>query len=142
MILYMEKRDYKEYKTVLFWKEEMDDILFFKYAPKLEMDIEIAKEIVKNRLEYTNNQPMYTVIDGSNLKSTTKEARDYMTSPNGGLKGILAGAFLANSVVTTVIINLYLTINKPPTPAKFFSNKQDALKWIAEIKEKNKNKSR
>jgi hypothetical protein len=137
----MEKRNYKEYETVFFWKEEQDDVLFFKYAPKLEMDIEIAKQIVENRLEYTNNQPMYTVIDGSNLKSTTKEARDYMTNPDGGLKGILAGAFLANSVVTTVIINLYLTINKPPTPAKFFSNKQDALKWINEIREKNKIKS-
>ncbi|HET8963675.1 MAG TPA: hypothetical protein VFM99_07250 [Chitinophagales bacterium] len=137
----MEKRNYKEYETVFFWKEEQDDVLFFKYAPKLEMDIEIAKKIVENRLEYTNNKPMYTVIDGSNLKSTTKEARDYMTNPDGGLKGILAGAFLANSVVTTVIINLYLTINKPPTPAKFFSNKQDALKWINEIREKNKIKS-
>lgn len=137
----MEKRDYKEYKTVFFWKEEDDDILFFKYAPKLEMDIDIAKEIVNNRLEYTHNKPMYTIIDGSNLKTTTKEARDYMTSLDGGLKGILAGAFLANSVVTTVIINLYLTINKPPTPAKFFSNKQDALKWIAEQKEKQKVKN-
>lgn len=129
----MEKKDYKEYKNISFWKED-DDILSFKYAPKLEMDLDIAKELVENRLEYTNGLAMYTLIDGTNLKSTTKEARDYMTDPNGGLKGILAGAFLANSVVTTVIVNLYLTINKPPKPAKFFSNKESALKWLKELK--------
>lgn len=132
----MEKLDYKEYKNISFWKEE-DDILSFKYAPKLEMDLDIAKELVKNRLDYTGGREMYTLIDGTNLKSTTKEARDYMTDPEGGLKGILAGAFLANSVVTTVIINLYLTINKPPKPAKFFSNKDSAIKWLKDLKQNN-----
>jgi hypothetical protein len=130
----MEKQYYKEYKNISFWKEENDDILFFKYSPQLEMTLDIAKELVANRLEYTNGKWMYTLIDGSNLKSTTKEARDYMANPEGGLKGILAGAFLSNSVVTTVIINLYLSINKPPTPAKFFSNKENAVKWLKELK--------
>ena len=48
----MEKRDYREYPTTAFWKEEDDDIVFFKYAPKLEMTIDIAREIVRSRLEY------------------------------------------------------------------------------------------
>jgi hypothetical protein len=130
----MEKKNYKEYKNISFWKEDNDDILFFKYSPQLEITFEIAKELVANRLEYTNGKSMYTLIDGSNIKSTTKEARDYMANPDGGLKGILAGAFLSSSVVTTVIINLYLSINKPPTPARFFSNKENAVKWLKELK--------
>jgi hypothetical protein len=129
----MEKRDYKEYKNISFWKED-DDIIFFNYAPKIEIDINIAKELIKNRLEYAKGEPTYTLIDFSNVKSVTKEARDYMNDPEGGLKGILGGAFLSNSVVTTLFINLYLKINKPSVPAKFFTKKEEALNWLKELK--------
>lgn len=130
----MEKRDYKEYKAVSFWKEKDDDIIFFKYAPQLEMSIEIAKDIVRSRLEYTNGKPTYTLIDFTNVQVVTKEARDYMNDPEGGLKGILGGAFLSNNLVTTLFINLYLRINKPTIPAKFFTKKDEAIDWLKELK--------
>jgi len=130
-------RDLKEYKTTVFWKEEDDDILFFKYSQKLEIDIGTAKEIVKSRLDYTKEKPMYTLIDVTNVKSTTKEARDYMSSPEGGLKGILGGAFLSNNVVSTLVINLFLKVSHPAVPAKFFTHKDEALKWLKKIKVEN-----
>jgi len=130
----MEKRDYKEYKTVSFWKEKEDDIIFFKYSPQLEMSIDIAKEIVQSRLEYTNGKPSYTLIDFTNVQIVTKEARDYMNDPEGGLKGILGGAFLSNNLVTTLFINLYLKINKPSIPAKFFTKKDEAIHWLNDLK--------
>lgn len=130
----MEKRNYKEYKTVSFWKERDDDIIFFKYAPKLEMDMEAAKDIVRNRLEYTQNKPTYTIIDFTNVHLVSKEAREYMNDPEGGLKGILGGAFLSNNLVTTLFINLYLKINKPTVPAKFFTKKEEAVNWLTELK--------
>lgn len=130
-------KDYKEYKFVSFWKEE-DDIIAFKYSPDLYMDIEVAKDIVASRLEYSNDKPMYSVIDLSNLKSVTKEAREYMSQPENGLKGILAGAFISNKPLTTVVINFFLVINKPAVPAKFFTNKEDALNWILKIREEHK----
>jgi hypothetical protein len=57
-----------------------------------------------------------------------------MNSPEGGLKGILGGAFLSNSVVSNVVINLFLKISKPSVPAKFFTKKEDALNWLKELK--------
>lgn len=130
----MEKRNYKEYKTTAYWTGISDDIVFFKYAPKLEIDIDVAKEIVKSRLHYTNGKSVYTIIDFSNVKSVTKEARDYMNSPEGGLKGILGGAFLSTSVVATLFVNLYLKISNPSVPAKFFTSEKDALWWLRKIR--------
>lgn len=127
-------REYKEYKTASFWKETDDDILFLKYSQKLEMSIDVATEIVKSRMEYCGGVPMYTVIDVTNIKSATKEARDYMNSTEGGLKGVLAGAFLSNSVVATLIINLFIKVNNLTVPAKFFTEKQEAVKWLRKIK--------
>jgi hypothetical protein len=130
----MEKRNYREYRTTSFWTSESDDIVFFKYAPRLEIDITVAKEIVESRLNYTKGRSVYTLIDFSNVKSVTKEARDYMNSPEGGLKGILGGAFLSNSVVATLFVNLYLKISNPSIPAKFFTSEKDALWWLMKTK--------
>jgi hypothetical protein len=132
----MAKKEIKEFKTTTFWMEDDPDVLFFLYAPKLEIDITVAKEIINSRLDYTGGRPMFTLIDFSNVKSVTKEARDYMNDPEGGLKGILGGAFLSNNAVSTLFINLYLRINKPSVPAKFFTKKEDALAWLRVVKSK------
>jgi hypothetical protein len=100
----MEKREYKEYKNKFIWKEDDDDIVFWSYSPNLEINITNAKEMVKNRLEYAEGKPLYSLADVTNLKSVTKEAREYLSKPDGGLKGILGGAFLSNNVVTNVVV--------------------------------------
>jgi hypothetical protein len=136
----MKKNSCKEHENTSFWKETEDDILFWNYSPNAELDIVDVKEIVEQRLAYTDRKPMYVVADVTNLKSITKEARDYLNCPEGGLKGIVAGAFIANHSVSTVVVNLYLKICKPQVPAKFFTKKVDAIKWLTEIKQqKNSN---
>jgi len=125
----------KKYKHITIWTEDAHtDTIFGIYSPKLEIDINIAKELVDNRLDYTHGKPVYTIIDFTNVKSVNKEARDYMNNPEGGLKAVLGGAFLSNNVVATLFINLYLKINNPTIPAKLFTNKADAINWLNRIK--------
>jgi hypothetical protein len=125
--------DNKEYGNISFGKIERD-IIFFKYKPSIEIDINTARDLVQKRLDYTAGGAVYTLIDFTNVKSVTKEARDYMNSPEGGLKGILGGAFLSNSIVATLFINLYLKVSNPSIPAKFFTNSMDAISWLKKVK--------
>lgn len=126
----------KKYRYIEVWQDEaVPDVVFGVYIPKLEIDLEIAKELVANRLDFTEGKPMYALIDFSNIKSVSKEAREYMNSPEGGLIGVLGGAFVSNNVVATLFINLFLRINKPTVPAKFFTDRQEALAWLSKIKE-------
>ena len=115
-------------------EEHSPDIIVAVYTPKLEIDLAIAQELIENRLTFSEGKSVYTLIDFTNVKSVTKEARDYMNSPEGGLKGIMAGAFLSNNVVATLFINLFLKISNPPVPAKFFTNREEAMKWLRRIK--------
>lgn len=126
----------KHYKHISIYTDKIDKEIIYGVYPKIEIDLSIAKELVDSRLDFTNGLPHYVVIDFTNVKSVTKEARDYMNSPEGGLKGILGGAFLSNSVVSNVFVNLYLKINKPSVPAKFFTSREDALGWLKKIKNK------
>ena len=125
----------KTYRYITVWTEESyPEIIFGIYAPRLEIDLEIAKELIANRVEFSEGKPMYTLIDFTNVKSVTKEARDYMNKKEGGLKGLLGGAFLSNNVVATLFINLFLKVSHPAIPAKFFTDRNEALNWLLKIK--------
>lgn len=128
------RNDFKGYEGISLWREEEGDVIFFEYSPNSEIDLDRAKKLVETRLSYAGGKPSYYLIDLSNLKSVTKEAREYMSDPNGGLNGILAGAFISNKLLTTVIVNLFFQINRPVVPARFFTKKKDALEWLMKIK--------
>lgn len=128
----MEKQEFR-YATLSKFAED-DDIMFAIYVPKLEINIEIAHELVENRMQFSENKNHFILIDFTNVKSVTKEARDYMNDPTGGLRGILCGAFLSNSVVATLFVNLYLKVNRPTIPARFFTSKADAMSWLIKTK--------
>lgn len=111
-----------------------DEILFCSYKKDLVIDLETARAIVRDRLSFTEGKTYPILIDFSNLKSVTKDARDYMNKPDGGLKGLSGGAFLTTNVVTNMFINLYLKINKPTIPARFFTNREEAISWLKGLK--------
>lgn len=124
----------RKYRHITIWSDdEYPDTIFGIYSPKLEIDLTIAMELIDNRLDYTGGKSVYTLIDFTNVKSVTKEARDFMNKSDGGLKGLLGGAFLSNNVVATLFVNLYLKVSNPSIPAKFFTNKAEALKWLKKI---------
>lgn len=114
---------------------EDEKIVFANYTPKLEITLDVAKQMVQDRVIFSGNRPHYILIDFTNVKSVTKEARDYMNSVDGGLKGILAGAFLSNNLVATMFINLYLKVSKPRIPAKFFTDKTEAVEWLQRVRQ-------
>lgn len=129
----MPVRNYKELQNTTYWVEANDAIVFIKYAPQLHITLAVAKDLVKSRLAYTHNKPHYTIIDFTNVVKVDRNARDYMNDAEYGLKNIIAGAFLSNSIVGVFFINLYLKINKPGVPARFFNSKTDAVKWLEQI---------
>jgi hypothetical protein len=118
-----------------------DDILFCSYKQHLEIDITTAKRIINDRVAFMNGNLYPILIDFSNMKSVTKEARDYMNSAEGGLSGLLCGAFLSKSIVASLFINLYLKVNNPAIPARFFTDKGDAIAWLKKQKLKDHNAS-
>lgn len=137
----MEKKDFKEAQGISFWKEEHEGIIFFNYSPQLEMTLSKCKELVKERLDYFEGKSYHVLIDVTNLKSITKEGRAYMSSKDCGLKGILGGAFLSKNLVTNVILNLFISLDVTATvPAKFFTKKDEALRWLLEVKQKHENR--
>lgn len=124
----------QEYRYAKLAMDDESDTVFATYKPKIEIDMTVAKELVSDRVAFTRGNPHYILIDFTNVRTVSKEARDYMNSTEGGLKGILGGAFLSYNVVATLFVNLYLKINRPAIPARFFTNRDDAVQWLQDVR--------
>jgi hypothetical protein len=126
-----------KYPFVKFSKEPEDDIIYVEYVKNLKVDLDVAKELVANRHDFTENKPYYLIIDVSNIKQITAEAKTYLQNPNTGLKNILGAAFIASNQVSALIANIF--VKTPNIISKFFSQKKEALLWIKELKKNRAN---
>lgn len=107
-----------------------NSILFATYKPDVKIDLEIAKQIVSQRLSFQNGNSYLNLVDARQLKSATKEARDYLAKHH---EGIIASAILVKSAISNMIINMFITFSKPAVSVKAFHDKENALKWLSQF---------
>ena len=72
------------------------------------------------------------LVNLQNLKSMTREARLHMSNNNIN-KTRHAIALLTNTLASHIIVNLCLTVYKPLTPTKMFTNKKNAFDWLQQF---------
>ena len=58
-----------------------------------------------------------------------KQARNYMVSEMASLYSLADGMVIHN-LPQKIIANFYLKMNKPSKPTRFFSDEEEALKWL------------
>ena len=116
--------------------ELRDDLLICTYKKGLRLNLDMAKEIVKTRLEFINYKPRLVLVYNQGVVSMDKKARDYLSSREAVGK-IIAGAIVLDSPFGSFLGNFYLSVTKPKMPARIFSKTEDALKWLDKFRTKN-----
>lgn len=111
------------------------DVIFVEFCTNLRVDLAAARQIVARRLHFAGNKKHYLVLDMSNVRSVTADAKKYLQEPNGGLKNIRAAALIASNPVAALIANIFVKTPKD-FQAKFFYSKQDAFEWVYKQREK------
>ncbi|NTW31410.1 MAG: STAS/SEC14 domain-containing protein [Bacteroidetes bacterium] len=101
---------------------------------------EMIDASIKYRLELTKDKTYLMFSDIRKLKSSTCGARKRMAQKDAG-KGVIAVAILTNSRIQEIIYNFFIAIYKAPAPAKMFTDKKKALKWLREYTERNEPKT-
>lgn len=122
----------KTFPLATFEVDFSNRILSAEFTSNVKVDLTVARELVQNRLEITDGNPFYLIIEFSNVREVTQKAKEYLLDPDGGLQNILGAAFLANNPVSALIANIFIKSSKK-FPARYFSKKADAVRWIIEI---------
>ncbi len=101
----------------------------------VHIDLAAAQEIVRGRIRVFGTKARLAIIEIKGKVSVTKEARDYLGSPEACV-GAKKLALIANSPLTIILGNIYLKIVNPPVPTKIFKNKTEAKKWLFKTRRK------
>ena len=112
---------------VKFWFE--NDVLFASFPENSKISLPRAKEIVAQRIEFTQGETYKAVVDITNIKSVSFEARTYWASIEG-YSSIDVLAIYSPSALSKVLSNFWLKVNKPFKPTKFFTDKVSALEYL------------
>jgi hypothetical protein len=99
---------------------------------EVEDALEAKAEIKKRR----GNDKFYVLAEGVEFFTLTKEARE-LCSTKEYLDNVIANAFYTKNISILLLGEMYNKINKPPVPTKVFTDKEEALNWLNELRIKN-----
>lgn len=106
-----------------------DGIVRSNPIPGAEMTLTDAREGNEAIRRISKGRKRPLLCDYTGIKSQTRECRAYYAGKETA-QATSACAILANSTISRVIGSFYLGLNKPVTPTKIFTSKQEALEWL------------
>lgn len=125
------KESYQENDFCRMWIS--NGILIVEYKPGLVMNVEVAKQMVSDRLKFSNGISRPVLLDGRNFVSMDRATMKYYKTKEV-VQCITAGAFLTGNALTCLAGNIFLTLEKPLVPTKLFSDEKKALEWLEKYK--------
>jgi hypothetical protein len=110
-----------------------DNIIFVDCKPNVEIELEDAKEDMQLSEELVADVGHFaTLIDTANIKSISKEARDWYSQVQNDNPSNISVALIVNSFYTRIIANFFLGFKNSRTEMKIFNEKDDAIEWLYE----------
>ena len=122
-------KEFTDTRMARIWVEA-EKVVFIDTKPAAEFDVADIKELQEISLKLAGGCDYVICADINNIKSVTKEARDFSGDKMGDHKSLLAVALIMGSPISRVIGNLFMGLNKPIYPTKLFNDKEKAYKWL------------
>jgi hypothetical protein len=123
----------KALDTSLAHLEIIDGVLIVTYKHGISVNYEVAKQLIKMRLDFCENISYPVLIIDEGVLSMDKKARDLFSSKEGTVN-IIASALVLSTVYSKVIGNFFIKVTRPHIPVKIFNDKILALEWLEQYK--------
>ena len=116
-----------------------DDVIFVDCKENAEIELKDAIEDMELSEKLVAEVNYFaTIIDTANIKSISKEARDWYSQAQNDNPRNVSVALIVNSFYTRIIANFFLGFKNSRTEMKIFNEKDDAIEWLYEQLEMNK----
>ena len=83
----------------------------------------------KQSLEYAPDKKFAVLMEAQDFFEIGTETRRVGSSKEY-CDGLVAVAFCSNNLSLKILGSLYIKINKPPVPTKFFDDREKAKEWV------------
>jgi hypothetical protein len=110
-----------------------DEILFVKMKEGINLDQAEMEELLKQAVALTAPNKYFAIVDTTALYDSTPESRKFYADSDYS-KYRYADAFIVNSLPMRLLVNFFITFNKPKIPSKMFNNPESAYEWVNSLK--------
>lgn len=110
-----------------------DEILFVRMKEGVSLGQTEMEQLLNNAVELTAPNKYFAIIDTTAPYDSTPEARNFYAESDFS-KYRYADAFIVNSLPMRLLVNFFITFNKPKIPSKMFNSEESALAWINSMK--------
>ncbi|MGO4234528.1 DUF7793 family protein [Pseudarthrobacter sp. YAF2] len=103
-----------------------DGIIHLIWQPKVRIEVQDAQAAMAavNDIAGDGNYPM--LVDMATTENVSREARGVFSIPCAANRIALLGA----SPVDRIIANFFLGVHIPPCPTRFFTSREESMKWL------------
>lgn len=119
--------------SVIVWYDERRRIGIIEFEPGSELTIEQTQGVTDALIKVTRGEIRPLIVDFKNMKSQTKESRDYYSKDPRHAATHTATALIVNNAVTRMIANFFLGLNKAVRPVRLFNDRESAIAWIESL---------
>ena len=104
-------------------------IIISEYKKDSKIEIEDAIMVRDATLKLTGGKSCVALVDLTNVKTISKEARNYFSSIEFA-EVFKAAASFVSTPISRIIGNFFLGINRPAMPVRLFDSKDGAIVWL------------
>lgn len=109
------------------------EILFVKMKEGVNLGEVEMEALLKQAIELTAPNKYFAVVDMTASYDSTPEARSFYAESDYS-KYRYADAFIVNSLPMRLLVNFFISFNKPKIPSRMFNNEESALTWVNSLK--------
>jgi hypothetical protein len=117
-----------QYRNLTIWLAD-SGIVWVRTRLEADLTIEDAREIIAHLASEYGKVPRPVLVDISQMRSITREARSYFGGPETAAIET-ATALVVKSHLSRAIGNFFIGINRSVLPTRLFSNEADAAQWL------------
>lgn len=110
------------------WMEIRDSYFYIKYKPNKPINIEIARQIIADAVAFANGKTYPVLTDIREMAPHGHDVRDYFAKEASNTA--IANAIIISSSLSSILANIFLTLNKPTIPTRIFTDSKKAAKWL------------
>ena len=118
---------------IRYWVE--DGILHSEFKQDITLHASLCSKIIELRHEISEGKKQYWCYDFKHVTSMPRDGKEY--AEKYGQDYLYASAAIVYNHLQKYIVNIFIAIKNPKIPFKAFTNKEKAVQWLKEIKEKN-----
>lgn len=115
------------------WYDELHGIGNIAFDPGTELHIGQCPAVTEALIKATRGEIRPLIVDFKNMKSQTKESRDYYSKDPRHAATHSATALVVNNAVTRMIANFFIGLNKAVKPVRLFDDYASAMQWILSL---------